>query len=47
MITWYNHPYYATHFEKLGYVTEKNTESKFPFENVKLESFDKALPRTN
>ena len=23
MITWYNHPYYAQHFEQLGYVTEK------------------------
>jgi hypothetical protein len=23
MITWYNHAYYATHFEQLGYVTEK------------------------
>jgi hypothetical protein len=43
MITWYNHPYYITHFEKLGYVTEKEyIESKFPFENVKLEYFDKA-----
>ncbi|MCW2119733.1 GTP cyclohydrolase [Flavobacterium sp. 7A] len=43
MITWYNHPYYATHFEKLGYVMEKEyIESKFPFENVKLEYFDKA-----
>jgi hypothetical protein len=43
MITWYNHSYYATHFEKLGYVTEKEyIESKFPFENVKLEYFDKA-----
>jgi hypothetical protein len=43
MITWYNHPYYATHFEKLGYVTEKEyIESKFPFENVKLDYFDKA-----
>jgi GNAT superfamily N-acetyltransferase len=43
MITWYNHPYYATHFEKLGYVPEKEyLENKFPFENVKLEYFDKA-----
>jgi GNAT superfamily N-acetyltransferase len=43
MITWYNYPYYATHFEQLGYVTEKEyLESKFPFENVKLEFFDKA-----
>lgn len=23
MITWYNNPYYATHFEQLGYVKEK------------------------
>ena len=43
MITWYNHPYYAEHFEQLGYVTEKEyLENKFPFENVKLEFFDKA-----
>ena len=43
MITWYNHPYYATHFEQLGYVTEKEyLENKFPFANVKLEHFDKA-----
>ncbi len=43
MITWYNYPYYVDHFEKLGYTTEKEfIESKFPFENVKLEYFDKA-----
>ncbi|MDN3673992.1 GTP cyclohydrolase [Flavobacterium branchiarum] len=43
MITWYNHPYYATHFEQLGYVVEKNyDESKFPFANVKPEHFEKA-----
>jgi hypothetical protein len=43
MITWYNHAYYATHFETLGYITEKEyLENKFPFKNVKLESFDKA-----
>ena len=43
MITWYNHPYYAQHFEQLGYVTEKEyVENKFPFSNVKLETFDKA-----
>jgi hypothetical protein len=43
MITWYNHAYYATHFEQLGYATEKEyLESKFPFKNVKLEYFDKA-----
>lgn len=43
MITWYNHDYYASHFEQIGYVTEKEyIESKFPFENVKLEYFEKA-----
>ncbi len=43
MITWYNFPYYATHFEQLGYNVEKEyNESKFPFKNVKLEYFDKA-----
>nr|WP_314895500.1 GTP cyclohydrolase [uncultured Flavobacterium sp.] len=43
MITWYNHPYYARHFEQLGYVKEKEyIESKFPFANVKPEFFEKA-----
>ena len=43
MITWYNHPYYATHFEQLGYVVEKEyIESKFPFSNVNPEFFQKA-----
>lgn len=43
MITWYNFPYYASHFEKLGYKKEKEyIESKFPFSNVKPEFFKKA-----
>jgi hypothetical protein len=43
MITWYNHPYYASHFEQLGFATEKEyVESKFPFSNVKPEFFEKA-----
>jgi hypothetical protein len=43
MITWYNYPYYAKHFEQLGFVDEKEyIESKFPFKNVKLEYFEKA-----
>ena len=43
MITWYNNPYYANHFEELGYVKEKEyIESKFPFSNVKPEFFEKA-----
>ena len=43
MITWYNYSYYVTHLQQLGYVVEKEfVENKFPFENVKLEFFDKA-----
>ncbi|QZK89884.1 GTP cyclohydrolase [Flavobacterium sp. CHNK8] len=43
MITWYNNPYYANHFRELGFKVEKEyLESKFPFENVKLEFFEKA-----
>jgi GNAT superfamily N-acetyltransferase len=43
MITWYNFPYYATHFEQLGYKIEKEyLEQKFPFQNVKIETFDKS-----
>jgi hypothetical protein len=43
MITWYNFPYYAAHFEQLGFNVEKEyLENKFPFKNVKLEYFDKA-----
>ncbi len=43
MITWYNHPYYKTHLEQLGYVKEKEyLENKFPFSNIKPEYFRKA-----
>ncbi len=43
MITWYNHPYYARHFEQLGFTKEKEyLESKFPFSNVKPDFFQKA-----
>ena len=35
MITWYNHPYYKDHLEKLGYKKEKEyLENKFKFKNV-------------
>lgn len=35
MITWYNFPYYISHFEKLGFTTEKEfIESEFSFNNV-------------
>ena len=43
MITWYNHPYFAGHFEQLGFVKEKEyIESIFPFSNVKPQFFSKA-----
>lgn len=43
MITWYNHPYYAEHFEKLGFKTEKEyIESRFSFQNVSKDLFEKA-----
>ncbi|QRM90415.1 GTP cyclohydrolase [Lacinutrix sp. WUR7] len=43
MITWYNHPYYVTHLEKLNYRPEKEwIESRFPFSNINPESFTKA-----
>ncbi|UOB17379.1 GTP cyclohydrolase [Abyssalbus ytuae] len=43
MITWYNHPYYKDHLEKLGFVVEKQyLEHKFPFSNVNPEFFQKA-----
>lgn len=43
MITWYNHPYYAKHYEAANYTIEKRySESKFPFSNVNPETFVKA-----
>ena len=43
MITWYNHPYYAKHYESAGFNIEKGySESIFPFRNVKPEFFFKA-----
>jgi hypothetical protein len=43
MVTWYNYPYYAEHFKELGFKDEKlYSESRFPFENVKTEFFEKA-----
>ncbi|MGB5820015.1 MAG: GTP cyclohydrolase [Saonia sp.] len=42
MITWYNHSYYVNHFEKWGFVREKEyMENKFPFSNAKPELFQK------
>lgn len=43
MMTWYNYPYYIDHYKHHGYTIEKEyAESKFPFSNVKPETFTKA-----
>jgi len=43
MITWYNHPYYLNHFEKFGFIKEKEyVENKFPFSNANPKFFEKA-----
>jgi GNAT superfamily N-acetyltransferase len=42
MITWYNHPYYVQHLEKLGFVTEKKyIESKFKFADIDPNNFNR------
>ncbi|WP_418603829.1 GNAT family N-acetyltransferase [Hwangdonia sp.] len=42
MITWHNHPYYATHFEKLGFEVAKTySENKMEFKNILPEYFSK------
>ncbi|GMN08749.1 hypothetical protein MTsPCn9_07950 [Croceitalea sp. MTPC9] len=43
MITWYNHPYYQSHFEQHGFVKEKEyLENKFLFANADPKTFAKA-----
>jgi GNAT superfamily N-acetyltransferase len=42
MITWYNHPYYKEHYERLGFVKEKEyMENKFPANNADPKLFTK------
>jgi len=42
MITWYNHPYYKTHYKKLGFKVEKEyLENKFPFKNVEIKPLER------
>lgn len=42
MITWYNHPYFASHFEQLGYTVEKEyLENKHAFKDITKESFER------
>ena len=43
MITWYNHPYYQKHYERLGFIKEKEyMENRFPFINAHPKFFAKA-----
>ncbi len=43
MVTWYNHPYYQSHFEKHGFKVEKQyRESKFLAANADPKLFEKA-----
>ncbi len=43
MITWYNHPYYKTHLETLGFTKEKEyLENKFLFSAINNEKYAKA-----
>jgi hypothetical protein len=42
MITWYNHPYYAAHYERFGMIKEKEyLENKFPASNADPKLFEK------
>lgn len=43
MMTWYNHAYYASHIERLGFIKEKEyLESKFLVSDIDAENFTKA-----
>lgn len=43
MITWYNHSYYQSHYERLGFIKEKEyLENRFPFSNADPTFFIKA-----
>ncbi len=45
MITWYNHPYYVTHLEKLGFqVAKKYLENYFMVNELDPSSFQRAAP---
>lgn len=45
MITWYNHPYYVTHLEKLGFKPEKKyIENYVMIDEINPSSFQRAAP---
>ena len=40
MITWYNHPYYSSHFKKLNFKVEKQyLEKTFSFQNIDIDYY--------
>ena len=40
MITWYNHPYYSSHFKKLNFKVEKQyLEKTFSFKNIDIDYY--------
>ncbi|NVK52170.1 MAG: GTP cyclohydrolase [Flavobacteriaceae bacterium] len=42
MVTWYNHPYYVTHLEKLGFVKAKGyLENKFVYDHTPFPKYQK------
>jgi hypothetical protein len=42
MITWYNHPYFASHFEQLGFKIEKQyLENKHAFKDIIADNFSR------
>ena len=42
MVTWYNYPYYKKHYERLGFIKEKEyMENKFPISNADPAVFTK------
>ena len=46
MITWYNYPYYAAHFEQLGLKpAQKFIESNFSIQNVDIEKYQTICQR--
>ena len=40
MVTWYNHPYYSSHFKKLNFKVEKQyLEKTFSFKNIDIDYY--------
>ena len=42
MVSWYNHPYYATHLKTHGFSVEKEyQENKHAFKDIKIENYNR------